>query len=196
MHSLHFAVALTTAVVGPETGVRAQTRIGAQNIAVGRVFQARPIVLDAYPAATKSSSVTLKGTAARAWRVEIVGPSRTIRVPVAAGRFSVKLPLLANQTNVFWLTSISEERTRSAPVVAKVIQDAESPRVFIDTPSSGLDVTTTKVDVAGRVGDRLTGHARLSVKVNGIAAVVEVGLGTTGTFLARDVPRPVSIVSL
>lgn len=62
------------------------------------------------------------------------------------------------------------------------------PNLFIDFPADDAEVTVPSIDVAGRVGDVLSGFMGLKVMVNGNNAEVDVGIGNNGTFIVQNVP--------
>ena len=67
--------------------------------------------------------------------------------------------------------------------------DTSPPELFIDFPAAGRrDHHRVHDDVAGRVGDNLSGFMGLNVTVNGVEADVDVGIGPNGTFFVPSVP--------
>src|SRR6185295_16381462 len=78
----------------------------------------------------------------------------------------------------------------SAPQAFSVIQDSQPPSLFIDFPSTNIDLTSATNIVAGRVGDMLSGFMGLQVMIsiansNGtrvLSANVDVGIGNNGTY--------------
>ena len=152
-----------------------------------------PPVLDPPAAATGASALTLTGTAPGADQVEVSGPTGLAVAPVVADAFALAVSLAPNQLNVLHAVASSALAGKSAATTAMVIQDGQPPKVFIDYPPDGLVIETgtaagLAVDVAGRVSDVLSGFAGLTVEVNGVAAAVDVGIGTNGTFFAPGVP--------
>ncbi len=146
-------------------------------------------VIDAHPAVTANNAILLTGSAETGTTIEVESLSALQQVPVTTGTFQVSIPLTADFVDSVAFTSISScDGARSATTFTTVTQDSSPPTVFIDTPSSGAQLVAGTVDVAGRVGDRLSGFMNLSVDVNGIPADVNVGIGTNGSFLARNVP--------
>ncbi len=146
--------------------------------------------IDPLPISTKASSVTLSGLA--------LFDSSTLRIESASGvvfadvdtgkAFSIDVALALNQQNTIVVTEIFEDASASPPSVRHVVQDTKGPDVFIDTPVAGESIKVDTIDVAGRVGDMLSGFMGLGVVVNGVVAEVDVGLGNNGTFLAQDIP--------
>jgi hypothetical protein len=117
-----------------------------------------------------------------------------VPVVVAPGldrRFAAGVPLHENSLNRLFVSEITMDGTAMPPVAAPVVQDVQPPNVFIDFPPEGAELTGTMTDVAGRVGDLLSGFMGLHVVVNGVMAEVDVGIGNNGTFLARNVPLAV-----
>ena len=147
-----------------------------------------PPALDPHPAVTDQPSITLTGAAPGALVIEVQGPAGLAAAPVTAGLFSVEVLLLANQKNALFLTAISDLGAESAPAGTSVVRDGSPPALFIDFPAAGALLTTPTVDVAGRVSDALSGFMGLTVTVNGVAAAVDVGIGTNGTYFAPAVP--------
>ncbi|HYO14985.1 MAG TPA: hypothetical protein VE685_17465, partial [Thermoanaerobaculia bacterium] len=145
-------------------------------------------VLDTYTAATAADAVTLTGTSRRAVTLEVSAPTGVLSVPVASGAFRAEVPLRADSLNQIFLTGISAAGVRSAPAAAAITQDGQAPHLFVDYPSEGSLLANDAVDVAGRVGDMLSGRLGLAVSVNGVPASVGLGVGSDGTFVARGVP--------
>ncbi|MEQ8764325.1 MAG: RHS repeat-associated core domain-containing protein [Planctomycetota bacterium] len=147
-----------------------------------------PPSLDEHTELTREASVTLSGDAQGSVTVEINSPKGLYTVPVdAQERFAFELPLAENAINFVFVTGISVTGERSAPTPTEIRQDQQPPTLFIDLPTDGASVTTDTVDVVGRVGDLLSGYLGLTVTVNGQPAVVDIGIGTNGTFFAQDV---------
>lgn len=144
--------------------------------------------IDALPSLTNLAEIEVTGTAFGAVTVEVVAGPALVTSSVAAGAFSVFVPLSVNTFNQLHVTGISPAGVRSPIATRSVIQDSQPPAVFVDSPLGGTELTTGVVDVAGRVSDMLSGFMGLEVTVNGIPAIVESGIGTNGTFLASGVP--------
>jgi len=142
-------------------------------------------VLEPHATLTQAGTITIRGRAGT-FSVEVSSPAGRFDVPVKRGRFSAKVSLLQNQVNRIFFTAIGARGVRSPVRMTAITQDVEAPQVFADFQSPGT--APGKVDVAGRVGDRLCGDSGMSVSVNGVEAEVDVGKGPNGTFLARDVP--------
>jgi len=138
--------------------------------------------------ATTSPTITASGFFPDAVIIEIIGGASLLRIDTTNGQFEASIPLQPNKINRLFFTGIAADGTRSAPLSAAVIQDAQPPSLFIDFPASGTEITTDTVDVAGRVGDMLTGFMGLNVTVNGQSANVIVGIGNNGTFEKTAVP--------
>lgn len=138
--------------------------------------------LDPHAAATAEQEIVISGLAPGAEVVEVAAPTGVILADVNGFTFSVAVPLRPNSVNQLFFTSISAAGTRSAPAATEVTQDSEPPLAFIDFPAGGAQLTTETTDVAGRVSDVLSGFMGLSVTVNGIAAEIDIGIGTNGTF--------------
>jgi len=156
-------------------------------------------VLDPHPAVTAANEIVINGTAPLRSVVEVVGPAGLFLVPTGAeGDFTATVPLLPNRVNRVFFTSIVDlPRTRrslgtsgarSAARLAAVTQDSRPPMVAIDFPAAGSTLVGSTTDVAGRVGDMLSGFLGLTVDVNGVPAEVDPGIGNNGTFLAPAVP--------
>ena len=150
-------------------------------------------VLDPHTQITNDEVVTITGTAQQGSDVEVFGPEGLLIVPVVGDSFSADVLLSPNQANHLTFTAISScDGSRSAPVTTRVTQDGEAPSLFVDFPSDGAEITTATTDVAGRVGDLLSGFMGLTVTVNGVPAIVDVGIGNNGTFFAPSVPLTVA----
>jgi hypothetical protein len=148
--------------------------------------------LNAHTTSTKNPTVTITGTASGADSVEVSGPMGVFTVPVTNNSFSVdftQYPLSDNRVNATFFTGLSRcDGIRSPPTRTAITRDNQPPTLFIDFPTDGASITTNGTDVAGRVGDVLSGYQGLTVTVNGTAAVVNEGIGTNGTFFAPSVP--------
>jgi len=142
--------------------------------------------LDPHGVLTGESTITLSGTAI-SLDVEISGPGGILSVPVTDGGFSAEIPLLGNRKNTLFFTAISNG-VRSAPVATTITQDSQPPVVAIQFPAEGAILTTSGTDVAGSVGDVLSGFFGLSVTINDLPAAVDVGIGTNGSFFLENVP--------
>lgn len=150
-------------------------------------------VLNPHVTMTQAASVTVAGAITASSTVEISSPSGVLNVPATGGTFSADVPLRANEVNHVFFTAISDcGGVRSAPIATAITNDAQPPNLFIDFPPAGAELTVATTDVAGRVSDLLSGFMGLTVVVNGIAAEVDVGIGTNGTFLAQNVPLNLS----
>ncbi len=137
---------------------------------------------------TSAGTVQLRAALRNTRQVEVQGPDGVIVYPAGGGSFQVSVAPPANVATLYYLTAIGVNDARSAPAQIRVVRDIEAPNVFIDAPAAGAEVTVDSVDVAGRVGDMLSGFYGLGVTVNGVVADVDVGFGNNGTFIARDVP--------
>jgi len=104
------------------------------------------------------------------------------------GEFNVEIGLLPNRVNRLFLTTVDFRGQRSSAVPVEIIQDSSPPKLFIDFPTDGSELTNEMISVAGRVGDVLTGFMGLEVDVNSQPAEVIVGIGTNGTFERTNVP--------
>ncbi|MBI3833211.1 MAG: hypothetical protein HY287_02655 [Planctomycetes bacterium] len=139
------------------------------------------------PTATASSQIQISGKSAGWPTVQILGGATTISAAVQNCAFTASIPLVSNRLNRLFLTGRRSDEVQSAPAAVSVLQDNEAPSLFIDFPTAGAELTTSSTDVAGRVGDMLSGFLGLTVRVNGNIAVVDVGIGNNGTFLASQV---------
>jgi hypothetical protein len=155
---------------------------------LGTSLVPNPPELNPFPTATNSGTVTVSGTALGAVVVEVSAPTGIFTVPVTAGGFTADVPLEPNHLNHLYFTGIGSNGVRGAPTPASVIHDGQPPVLFIDFPPDGATLTNAAIDVAGRVSDTLSGFMGLNVIVNGVPAIVDVGIGTNGTFLAANVP--------
>jgi YD repeat-containing protein len=102
--------------------------------------------------------------------------------------FATTVPLSPGQVNSIFVRELFAAGGESAPVQVSVIQDDEPPTVFIDFPLDGQVLGTPSTNVSGRVSDMLSGFTGLTVHVNGLAATVNIGIGTNGTFDIQGVP--------
>lgn len=153
-------------------------------------------VLDPHPLVTSDTNITITGTTRPGSTVEVIGPNGPFVVPAGGGAFSADVPfspLGLNRTSQIFFTTISTCGSCSSPTATTITQDAQPPALSIDSPTNGANLTTAGVTVAGRVGDTLSGFMGLSVKVNGINAIVDPGIGSNGTFVAQNVPLTLGV---
>ncbi|MDJ0835210.1 MAG: Ig-like domain-containing protein [Acidobacteriota bacterium] len=143
--------------------------------------------LDQHDTLTTEETILLEGDAPAADEVEIAWPAGLFTVPVTNGRFSADVPLLSNRKNMIFLTSVKASE-RSAPRATNVTNDGAAPSLAVLFPPAGARLTAGSTDVAGTVGDSLSGFLGLTVTVNGRPALVDVGIGTNGSFFAEAVP--------
>jgi len=183
-------VAVLLALAG--TAFAQAVRITGQTGKRPDLFRPDPPLLDPHASSTADPSITITGRASGVPTVRVVGPEGALEVGVAAGAFSADVPLAADAVNVLYFYAVPEAGPTSLPSSTTVIQDTTPPNLFIDQPLDGAVIETEAgnsptVDVAGRVGDLLSGFAGLLVTVNGIKAAVDPGIGTNGTFFAAGV---------
>ena len=146
-------------------------------------------VLDAHTTMTRESQVTISGIASDGTSVEVSGPEGVFDVSVTEeGVFEASVPLTPNSVNRLFFTTVGPTDVRGPPAATDVTQDSQAPNLLIQFPAADAELTTATTEVAGTVGDLLSGFMGLSVTVNGISAAVDVGIGTNGTFFAQDVP--------
>lgn len=152
--------------------------------------QGTALVLDPVDSPTGASTVTLSGTGIAAGdTVRVEGGAAVATAVVAADRsFAVSVPLKLDVANALFVRETLAGGGESAPAIAVVVQDSSSPVLFVDFPAPDAELPDPTTHVIGRVSDKLTGAAGLVVEVNGIPAVVDVGVGTNATFDAPDVP--------
>jgi hypothetical protein len=145
--------------------------------------------LDPHPSYTNQSTVRISGRLPRAGKVWVKGVETQQEIETeSSGRFAIDIPLVANRLNRLQFIPRFRSGAEGLALTTQITQDSEAPEVWIDTPSSQQQVAFGHVHVSGRLSDRLIGSEGLSVTVNGIAAIVEVGIGTNGTFLAKNIP--------
>lgn len=139
---------------------------------------------------TAATMATLAGTGSTEGnRLVVDGGAVTAETTLGAGgRFSLAVALKPNRLNRLYLREELAAGQFGASATVDVVQDGALPSLFVDFPANGGSLHTAATDVAGRVGDALSGFAGLSVTVNGRAAVVNPGIGTNGTFDAGGVP--------
>ncbi len=148
-----------------------------------------PPAVDRHVALTATPMVAISGTTVEDATIEIEGPEGLVVATTTGTDWSADVPLAENQVNHLFVTAVSPcDGSRSGPSPTQVTHDNTPPEVFIDYPQDGVELTTETTDVAGRVGDLLSGFLGLTVTVNGVPAVIDIGQGTNGTFIATDVP--------
>ncbi len=150
-------------------------------------------LLASHATMTAASSIMLSGDVPATCKeaatiVEIDGPAGTITTPVMDGRFETLVPLAINRANYLNVTPITADGTRGTPAFTIITQDSEPPKLFVDFPGDGAQLTNSAIDVAGRVSDTHSGFLGLNVTVNAVPATVDVGIGTNGTFVRPAVP--------
>ncbi|NOT00167.1 MAG: PQQ-binding-like beta-propeller repeat protein [Phycisphaerales bacterium] len=137
---------------------------------------------------TNQTQITLNGTSAGWQSVRISGGLTTTTINLDDCAFSTPYNLIPNTVNWIYATGLLPDGTASAPTGLQITHDQQPPSLFIDFPIDGATVTTDSTDVAGRVGDTLSGFMGLTVTVNGVSAAVNPGIGTNGTFFLTGVP--------
>lgn len=150
-------------------------------------------MLEAHGTETNQNSIALAGSVESCASndvsmVEIDAPSGTTMVDVTDSRFNADVALVANRTNQIYLTAITSAGVRGPAASTIITQDSQAPSLFIDFPEDNSELTNETIDVAGRVSDMLSGFMGLDVTVNGQTAIVDVGIGTNGTFERASVP--------
>ena len=175
-----------------EVSATISDRAGNARSALVRFSIALPLpapVLDPHARSTRDPVINIMGTALQAAEIEVAaGAGGIFEVAVENDRFSADVPLQINSVNDIVLTSIAADASRGPATTTQITNDQQPPNVFIDFPQDGDEVFESEIDVAGRVSDLLSGFDGLEVLVNGIPAIVDVGIGTNGTFLAEGVP--------
>lgn len=144
--------------------------------------------LDVFVEATTAPTVVLTGQAPGAVEVELLAPAGRVLVPVVADSFAATVALAPDRANRIFVRSLSPAGVASSPRLATVIRDLAPPSLTVDFPADGASTSSATVDVAGRVGDLLSGTMPTTVTVNGVAAMVTAGRGVDSSFLAADVP--------
>ena len=144
-------------------------------------------IVEAFPPFVREGAVDLSGRVDGASSLEVAAPTGVFTVPVAGNRFTAHVPLELNAVNHISFTGIGTAG-RGLTTTIQLTSDSEAPTLAILFPASGAEIFRDSTDVAGRVSDMLSGFNGLTVQVNGVEAVVDVGIGTNGTFLARGVP--------
>ncbi len=150
-------------------------------------------VVDPVSSPTNAATASINGRvsgcqSAFTTKVRVSGPGGSVEADVIGGAFSATAPLARNRANHIFITPVTSSGVEGVPVSINVTQDSNPPELFIDFPPDGSDLTTDAIDVAGRVSDQLTGFMGLTVAVNGVNAIVDVGIGTNGTFERQAVP--------
>ncbi len=147
-------------------------------------------VIDPVSSHTAAAQVTLRGKAIdSADTIVISGGASRVQAKVQPNLdWSIQVPLNSNQANELHVVEEFVGGGRSAPAIVQIVQDSTPPQVHIDTPFDGAVIPRTSADVVGRIDDLLSGTAGATVTVNGIAATVTPGSGTSGTFHAAGIP--------
>ncbi|MFQ5504974.1 MAG: hypothetical protein ACE5F1_09295, partial [Planctomycetota bacterium] len=139
---------------------------------------------------TSDTQLLVAGTALKPGsRILVRGGAATAEALSNSERaFSLLVQLKLNKLNKLFVSEVIGPGQETPPLGLEVVQDQTPPEVFIDFPPADSELTNASITVAGRVSDLLSGFMGLQVKVNGIAATVNEGIGTNGTFEALNVP--------
>lgn len=138
---------------------------------------------------TSLAQTTITGSTVPNASIRITGGSQVATTTAnGAGAFSVPVNLVADRVNRLYVTATNEDGLESAASAVAVIRDSRPPELTIDEPTSNAQVHTESMDVVGRVADALSGFINLSVTVGGVAAQVNIGIGTNGSYLRGAVP--------
>ena len=145
--------------------------------------------------ATNGDTVTITGTARPNRRIMITGGQLVVFASSGTnGQFTAQVRLRRNQVNALFVTATNATFTAGIPQPLRVLQDSQSPNLFIDFPTNGTTLHSESTVIAGRVGDSLSGFAGLNVRVRSVEsqvefpAVVDVGIGNNGTYERSNVP--------
>ncbi len=143
-----------------------------------------PPTVGTHPSSTKDANITLSVSTFGSTTLEVTGTSGNQSVPTdpAGGAVDVNITLVPNRPNQLFFTATSACGVTSAVASTTISNDSQAPDVFIDFPQDGAQIQASTTEVAGRVGDRLSGFEGLTVLVNGQPAEVDIGIGTNGTF--------------
>ena len=158
------------------------------------------VIVDAPASPTRSTILKISGTTAGWPSVTITGAKETVVASVNDCTFAATVELQKNRVNRLFLTGVLGDATTSTPTPLTIVHDEQPPTLFIDLPSADAEIAADTTDVAGRVGDMLSGFAGLQVFVNGRTAEVDIGIGTNGTFflpglrLNQDGATPIEAV--
>lgn len=154
-----------------------------------------PPQIDDHPAAISQSSFQFSGTAPGAAQVFAHSPVGTTTVAVANGAFAVTVALLPNAVNTVYFTAAPPAGAAhpSAPAPTSIVVDAEPPVAAIQVPSDGLVTYADSITVAGTISDSLSGADGMFVSLGSIEGVVNLGIGTNGTFVIPEVPLSLGI---
>ena len=141
-------------------------------------------------AATSGASVSIFGFGTHPGStVRIEGGGEVVDAVVdGLLRYEAEVALLPETKNLLSAKEISPDGLQGPPAYVSVVQDGSAPELHIDLPAAGALLPAQAVTVAGRVADILSGSEGLEVEVNGQAAVVDIGIGTNGTWELSGVP--------
>ncbi|MFN0060786.1 MAG: carboxypeptidase regulatory-like domain-containing protein [Planctomycetota bacterium] len=146
-------------------------------------------VLDPHFQFTAAPTFSLSGTAVGAADVVVETSVGSVTAPVSGGVFqAMSIPLALNSVNFVYVTARDVNGLQSPTAQTMIFQDSQPPQVSIQSPAAGAQLLAPSVEVLGTVSDALSGALGFTVTVNGIPASIDIGLGTTGTFLASPVP--------
>jgi hypothetical protein len=140
------------------------------------------------PTAAADATVTGIGFATGNRIVVDGGAVRAEGIVDAQQRFRVRVPLVRDRLNRLYVREELAGGGTTPSAAVDVVQDSTGPELHVDFPPSLSVVPTPTTTVAGRIGDKLSGAQGLSITVDGIPGIVNVGVGTNGTFDVPGVP--------
>ncbi len=148
---------------------------------------------DSQPSPTTTLQVTLTGATAGATLVQVTGGLQPVTVPTVGCDYVAPVQLRPNVVNHLFVTGLFGDDVASAPFPVTITHDEQAPSLFIDFPTADAEITAAATDIAGRVADTLSGFAGMRVKVSvnnqpPVPAVVDIGIGTNGTFFLPSAP--------
>lgn len=136
------------------------------------------------PGVTAAGAVLVVGETAEAGSTVVITGGMTAVQAVSGPQrsFQVSVPLQPNKRNVLLARELFAGGAEGEGLPFSIVQDSTAPGLWIDFPADGQVLSSPTTTVIGRVSDALSGFMGLEVNVNGVAANVDVGIGTNGTF--------------
>lgn len=161
---------------------------GCRESTTGNGMVVTRLSVDPIASPTSSTVISVTGrTTIPGSLLRIEGGEERLEIPAeTSGLYRVDVALRPNRVNRLVFTEVFAAGGLGAPVSVSVIQDGTPPEIHLDFPPQDETIYAPEINVSGRVGDILSGFAGLQVDVAGQPAIVNVGIGTNGTF---DLPR-------
>lgn len=104
----------------------------------------------------------------------------------SAGRFSLAIPLEANEQRDYFISGYSASGARLHALPMRVERDSTAPTLQVHFPFSDWITDSSRVAISGQVRD-VNGFRGMAVRIHGVATRVFLGDGSGGTFLGGPI---------